>query len=244
VDGGRPTTGEAARYRPEAECANKSQDDDLSHLVGDGIARRLADRLDVGGLLRFVISPYTHPFTCARVLGNRAARPPRGPTSAWAFEEAMRETDIPAEQPETEEEARLSAPDAEPSGTRGDPTPAQQGPLQPFSLIWRVRGQSSFQALARGPRRRAGNLEVRTAVLGPVTDPPRVAFSVGRSVGDAVTRNRVRRRLRAALRDNAAELESGAAYLVRATPAARHDSYAELSSTLRAILAQNRADRS
>jgi ribonuclease P protein component len=153
----------------------------------------------------------------------------------------MRETDISAEQPETEEEARLSAPDAEPSGTRGDPTPAQQGPLQPFSLIWRVRGQSSFQALARGHRRRAGNNEVRTAVLGSVADPPRVAFSVGRSVGDAVDRNRVRRRLRAALRENTGALEPGSAYLVRATPSAAHDSYADLSNTLRAILAQLRA---
>jgi ribonuclease P protein component len=150
----------------------------------------------------------------------------------------MRETDIPAEQPEAQEEARLSAPDAEPRGTRSDPSPAQQGPLEPFSLIWRVRGQSSFHALARGQRRRAGNLEVRTVVLGSSTEPPRVAFSVGRPVGGAVTRNRVRRRLRGALREHAAMLTPGAGYLVRATPAAAQESYSELSGTLRAILTQ------
>jgi ribonuclease P protein component len=148
----------------------------------------------------------------------------------------MGETDISAEQPETEEEARLPTPDAESSGTRGHSTPAHQGPLQAFSLIWRVRGQSAFQALARGRRRRAGSLEVRTAVLGSTTEPPRVAFSVGRSVGDAVTRNRVRRQLRAALRENASRLESGAGYLVRATPRAAATSYTDLSDTLRAIL--------
>jgi ribonuclease P protein component len=148
----------------------------------------------------------------------------------------MRETYLSAEQPETEEEARLPTPDAEPSGTRGHSSPAHQGPLQAFSLIWRVRGQSAFQALARGRRRRAGNLEVRTTVLGSNVEPPRVAFSVGRSVGDAVTRNHVRRQLRGALRENAAILERGAGYLVRATPGAAHSSYSELSASLRAIL--------
>ena len=148
----------------------------------------------------------------------------------------MRETDISAQQPEAEEEARLPAPHAEPGRTRGHPAPAQQGPLQPFRLIWRVRDQSSFQALARGRRRRAGNLEVRTAVLGLPSEPPRCAFAVGRSVGNAVTRNRVRRRLRAALRDNAAALMPGSGYLLRALPAAADDDYSTLCDTLRAIL--------
>ena len=151
----------------------------------------------------------------------------------------MGETDIPAEQPQAEEEARLPSPDAQSSGTRGDPSPAQQGPLQPFRLIWRVRGQAAFQALARGKRRRAGNLEVRTAVLGTSTEPPRAAFSVGRSVGDAVTRNRVRRQLRSALREHAASLQPGAGYLLRATPGAATTTYAELSDSLRAILSTN-----
>lgn len=32
-------------------------------------------------------------------------------------------------------------------------------------------------------------------------DPPRVAFTIGRSAGNAVVRNRIRRRLRAGLRE-------------------------------------------
>jgi len=150
----------------------------------------------------------------------------------------MDETHIPAEQSETEEEARFPTSDAQSRGPRGDSPPSLQGPREPLRLIWRVRGQSSFQALARGRRRRSGNLEVRTAAVGVPPEPPRVAFSVGRVVGDAVTRNRVRRRLRAALRDHVAHLEPGRAYLVRARPGAEHSSYDELVSTLRAILVE------
>jgi ribonuclease P protein component len=148
----------------------------------------------------------------------------------------MGETDIPTEQPETEEEARFPASHAQPSRPCGDSTSPHQGPLEALGLIWRVRGQSSFRALARGRRRRGGVLEVRAAVIGSNVEPPRVAFSVGRSVGDAVTRNRVRRQLRAAVREHHQTLEPGAAYLVRATPAAAGAPYSELSSTLREIL--------
>jgi ribonuclease P protein component len=148
----------------------------------------------------------------------------------------MGETDVPAEQPETQEEARLPSPDAQSSGPRGDSTPAHQGPLQTFRLIWRVRGRASFRALARGRRRVAGDIEVRTAVLGAAEEPPRVAYAVGRSVGSAVTRNRVRRKLRAATRMNADVLECGSGYLVRAYPSARTTSTNELARTLRAIV--------
>jgi ribonuclease P protein component len=148
----------------------------------------------------------------------------------------MGETHIPTEQPETEEEARVPAPYAQPGRPCGDSTSPHQGPLEALGLIWRVRGQSSFRALARGRRRRVGVLEVRAAVVGPSGEPPRVAFSVGRSVGGAVTRNRLRRQLRAAVREHHPRLLPGTAYLVRATPGAADTPYAELSSTLRDIL--------
>ena len=54
----------------------------------------------------------------------------------------------------------------------------------------------------------------------PLPDgPPRVAYAVGRRVGGAVVRNRLRRRLRHVVHDLAPELASGA-YLVAATSAA------------------------
>jgi ribonuclease P protein component len=55
-----------------------------------------------------------------------------------------------------------------------------------------------------------------TFVPGDADSPPRVAYAVGRRAGGAVERNRIRRRLRAAVAAAEADLEPGA-YLVGAT---------------------------
>jgi ribonuclease P protein component len=61
---------------------------------------------------------------------------------------------------------------------------------------WRVRDRATFAALRReGVRRRARTLTVTR--LDDGAEPPRVAYAIGRNVGPAVTRNRLRRRLRA-----------------------------------------------
>ncbi len=73
---------------------------------------------------------------------------------------------------------------------------------------------------------------VTCTVVGPGSEPPRVAYAVGRGVGGAVVRNRVRRRLRAATRAHAEELVPGSAYLVGTSPSAAGKSYAELSVSL------------
>ena len=53
----------------------------------------------------------------------------------------------------------------------------------------------------------------------PGAGPPRVAFAIGRNVGGAVQRNRIRRRLRSALARGADQLPPGA-YLFGADAAA------------------------
>jgi ribonuclease P protein component len=65
--------------------------------------------------------------------------------------------------------------------------------------------------------------------------PARVGFTVGKTVGDAVTRNRVKRRLRHLTREHLPALEElpgRAALVVRALPAAADASYAVLGSDL------------
>jgi ribonuclease P protein component len=146
----------------------------------------------------------------------------------------MREEDVPAEQPQTQEDPRFPGPHADARRARSDPPPPQQGPLRPLRLIWHVRDPATFRALARSPRRRSGVLEVSAVTLRAADQPPRVAFAVSRRVGNAVTRNRVRRRLRGAVREHADVLRPGRAYLVTArTPAAASASYRALADAVR-----------
>ncbi|HET9995953.1 MAG TPA: ribonuclease P protein component [Nocardioides sp.] len=65
---------------------------------------------------------------------------------------------------------------------------------------------------------------------GPAS--PRVGFVVSRAVGNAVVRNRVRRRLRHLVRDRLGELPPGAVVVVRALPDAAGASSSELRGDL------------
>jgi ribonuclease P protein component len=79
-------------------------------------------------------------------------------------------------------------------------------------------------------------LEVRAARLAPDAEPPRVSYAVARPVGSAVVRNRVRRQLRAAVREQRDLLRPGWGYLVRPAPTAARATYRELSRDLESTL--------
>jgi len=147
----------------------------------------------------------------------------------------MREADLPAEPAEAQQEARISSTDAYPRGSqRGeDASAARSRPA--LRLIWRVRGHATFRELARAPARRHGALRARL-LPGDPSQPPSVAYAVPRAVGGAVERNRLRRRLRAMVRELDAELVPGGHYLLSAGPAAMKTTTSELRDTLRAVL--------
>jgi ribonuclease P protein component len=101
--------------------------------------------------------------------------------------------------------------------------------------LGRVRTRASFAALAAtGRRARSGALRV-TAVVGDPADLPCAAFAIARTVGPAVVRNRLRRRLRAALVELA---PPAGTYLIAVEPVAAQRSYAELRDDLAGALAQ------
>ena len=97
--------------------------------------------------------------------------------------------------------------------------------------LWRIRDRRTFRALrADGSRRRSGPVAVTTLPDAVGTEaPPRLAFAVGRAVGPAVVRNRLRRQVRAQVRE--LDLPAGA-YLVNLSPAAAGLTRAELRSHL------------
>jgi ribonuclease P protein component len=83
--------------------------------------------------------------------------------------------------------------------------------------VWRIRDRRTFVALrAHGRRRRSGPITV-ISVPDPVGDPPRVAYAIGKRVGGAVVRNRLRRQAQALI----AEVPPApGAYLVSLGPGA------------------------
>lgn len=74
------------------------------------------------------------------------------------------------------------------------------------------------------------------ATGGMPAAPPRAGFVVSRSVGSAVARNRVKRRLRAAVCSVVGDLPAGALLVVRANPAAAVTSWPDLQRDVRSAL--------
>lgn len=94
----------------------------------------------------------------------------------------------------------------------------------------RISDRATFEALRRrGRRARQGPVTVTFVALEEGSHPT-VAYAVGRRVGPAVVRNRVRRRLRAAV-GTVAGLKPGA-YLVGADPEAVGLPYEDLRTNV------------
>jgi ribonuclease P protein component len=197
---------------------------------------------------------------------RRPCRPrPAGPRASGGLvvEEARSEAHVPTEQPAPGQAARLPSPHVDPRGSRRGAEPPAQGPRQAVGLIWRIRDRRTFVALRKhGVRVRSGPLtitalldppspapaaassgppaagvEVPAGTVGP-TDPPRVAFAIGRKVGHAVVRNRLRRQLRAICAELAGVSLVPGAYLVSVQPAAAELSYAELRTDVQRALSR------
>jgi ribonuclease P protein component len=121
----------------------------------------------------------------------------------------------------------------------------------------RVRTRSDHQLVAQtGCRVRRGSLvlsmvvppspaELSAPADGVVPAQPRGAAIAGRRVGPAVTRNRVKRRVRELLRDRLPELPAGSLVVIRAMPGAERASYAQLGgwidAGMRSCLAKSRS---
>ncbi|WP_375001288.1 ribonuclease P protein component [Aeromicrobium sp. CTD01-1L150] len=102
-----------------------------------------------------------------------------------------------------------------------------------------MRDGQDFTSTVRRGRKVAQPLLVAHVVPGSGADvdrPTSVGFVVSKAVGPAVTRNRVKRRLRHAMRDRLTAVPSGSRVVVRALPAAAGADFGELSDQLDAAL--------
>jgi ribonuclease P protein component len=147
----------------------------------------------------------------------------------------MREAHVPAEQQKAQEATRVPIAYAIARRSGGAQGPAPARPHAPVGLIWRVRDRATFAALARAERHVQGPITVRV-VPGKAEGPARVAYALS-GAGNAVARNRLRRRLRAAVGCSEAELLAGGAYLVSARREALTMPFDTLVGTLAALFA-------
>lgn len=105
--------------------------------------------------------------------------------------------------------------------------------------VGRIRERATFRALARpAGRGRSGPVSVSFTPVGD-DGRPRVAYAIGRRHGNAVQRNRLRRRLRACVQTAVHEAGSplaGGSYLVRADPTASELTAPDLARRVREAL--------
>jgi ribonuclease P protein component len=111
--------------------------------------------------------------------------------------------------------------------------------------VERLRKRADFLDAATGPRAPAAAFVLQTRTRAD-TGPPRVGFTVSKKVGNAVERNRVRRRLREIVRlSDASRFRPGNDYVLVGRRAALDEPFARLiedfSRALERIHQQRRA---
>jgi ribonuclease P protein component len=118
----------------------------------------------------------------------------------------------------------------------------------------RLRRREEFAATIRAGRRAGRGVvvvhvdapnatDIAPAPIGGADLPVRAGFVVPRTVGKAVVRNKVRRRLRHLIKDRLPGFPPGTAVVVRALPGAAARGYPELADDLDAALAAARNRR-
>jgi ribonuclease P protein component len=152
----------------------------------------------------------------------------------------MNETDLPTEHAQAGQDPRVSQEDVDQGRSGRYPvSPGEGAPpavrvttgeaavAPPGGRPGRIRSRRTFEAV-RGEGRRGRHGALRVSYLDqPAWSRPHVAYAIGRHVGPAVTRNRLRRRLRAIVAEGNGQLPPGA-YVVRSTSEGADLGFSEL----------------
>lgn len=183
---------------------------------------------------------------CSQCCGRRQSISCRR-RAGWTFLETNGENReqayVSAEQPPPSPHARFPPPHAHSRRSRHLVRAPPQGPQEPRRLSHRVLprsqrltdGESFRRTTRRGRRSTSATLVVHLlldAPQAPHSGSARVGFVVGRGVGNAVVRNRTRRRLRHLAKERLGELPPGSMLVVRALPAAADASSSRLGRDL------------
>jgi ribonuclease P protein component len=147
----------------------------------------------------------------------------------------MRETHISAQYAKASPEARVSSSHGGSSRPGNHQGSAAQGSGAPVGVVHSLRGRSVFDELHRRGRRVRKSGVTVTFLSRPDDEHLSLGFSIGRNVGSAVVRNRVRRRLRSIVAETGAPTQSGW-LLITVSPALGQAEYGELQRVVTAAL--------
>lgn len=106
-----------------------------------------------------------------------------------------------------------------------------------------ARGGVVVHWASEPPRREGDEAQRTTPSDAERHDPARAGFVVSKAVGNAVVRNKVKRRLRHAVAEQMRTWPGGTDVVVRATPKAADRDFAELSRDLAEAVARARGGR-
>jgi ribonuclease P protein component len=164
----------------------------------------------------------------------------------------MDETYLSAECAEAGEDARIPQEDVDEGRPGGDPVAPGEGTPSPVGVTFGgntrtalgpIRSRQTFEDLRRSRAKgRSGPLSV-AFVPQSTWSRCEVAYAINRKLGNAVTRNRLRRRLRSILSGHTSSLPAGA-YLIRTGTGAPMLAFDELKVAMSQALEQalRRAD--
>ncbi|GGD27749.1 ribonuclease P protein component [Microbacterium faecale] len=105
----------------------------------------------------------------------------------------------------------------------------------------RITRGIDYRHVVRRGARCAGTTHVMHVVRTNEARPPRFGFIVSKAVGNAVTRNTVRRRLKAICLEATPQVRQGADIVIRALPIAATTPFAELRSDILRSIARRAA---
>ena len=159
--------------------------------------------------------------------------------------ETREQAHVPAEQPAPGQDPRLPSAYAHTRRPRDPRRSSAQGSRRALGLTpapvlpaaHRMRRPAEFeQAVRRGVRGGRESLVVHLATRNDPGPGPVVGLVVSKSIGNAVTRNKVKRRLRALVRGRLGSMSADASVVVRALAPAATRAYADLGADLDAAL--------
>ena len=199
---------------------------------------RFAEGRDVP--THMVVAPRRGPYggTLTSSVPPRRDRLFRGADSCSRCSEDENEAAVSAQSAQTGQEARVPIAHEHPRRSCRPARSAPEGPHPVVGVIGRLTGRAAFARL-RAEGVRAGRGPIRLVSRADPAQNALIAFAIPRSVGSAVGRNRIKRRIRSVLRELAREdpgFPTRGDHLIRVTAPIDEWSHTMLRNTMRELL--------